>query len=52
MNIKKIYFPLLVLLISQSVFAQVLRNEGKINVLAGYLVISGTYQNESNGRNY
>lgn len=29
--------------------AQVIRNEGKINVSAGYMVISGSYQNESAG---
>lgn len=49
MNIKKIYFLLSVLLISQLVSAQVLRNDGKINVSAGYMVISGNYQNESTG---
>lgn len=32
-----------------TVKAQVLRNEGKVNVSGGYLVISGNYQNESSG---
>ncbi|KAB2867940.1 MAG: hypothetical protein F9K37_11345, partial [Bacteroidales bacterium] len=29
--------------------AQVVRNEGKINVSGGYMIISGSYQNESTG---
>ena len=49
MNIRKIFILLLVLIIEQSVFAQVMRNHGKIVVSGGHMVISGNYQNESTG---
>ena len=37
------------LFIAQPLLCQTLRNEGKLNVTGGYLVISGNYQNESTG---
>lgn len=43
------FILLLVVLNSTSGFAQVLHNEGKINISGGYLVVSGSYQNESSG---
>jgi hypothetical protein len=47
---KNIYLLLLLILIGGLLDAQVLRNDGKINVVTGgYLVISGNYQNETSG---
>lgn len=40
---------LFTILISGIAYAQVMRNHGKINVSGGYMVINGSYQNESTG---
>lgn len=45
----KYIYTILFLLLGSTINAQVLRNEGKINVAGGYMVISGSYQNESTG---
>lgn len=45
----KFIYTVLFLLLGGTINAQVLRNEGKINVAGGYMVISGSYQNESTG---
>jgi hypothetical protein len=46
LSLKK-YLLLSVLISTTAAYSQVFRNDGEVNVSAGYLVLSGEYQNES-----